>query len=1031
MKSVVSSVLLLASAALTSFSSNAQEILNPKQDWQILETANFKIHYTPNYQDWAFDAANELEHSQQLIAQQQSRTLTEKVDVVVFDPLNSSNGFAISFSNKPFMALFATSALSDSIISNSDSWSQLLALHEYVHLVHLGQKDRASWRQTLRKYNDLYDAYASGLTRWAAEGYATLLESKLTGRGRLYDAQVEAIILQFAREGALPKYSQLSSTTGSYKAGSMAYLVGARFLAWLEKEYSEQHLDAVWTRMRGEANRDFDKAFKGIFQQPAAQLYKRFVAEYTQMAMNSEQQNDSAELWFDAKFELRSPTFSPDQSKFLAIEATNDTSPKYTLSVYETGINTKAIERFEKKNASILEDDPQDIPDNKPAVFNSKQIIALNSINGKGVRFPRWLNEEVVLYVASSTDNQGHQHQDLFKWNIESGKVEQLTTSMNLRRFDISSDGQFVVAERNEFGKSSMVKIELAQLSLDKQASVTELKAPSLEKSYDFPRLNPNNQKQLAYLSRSTNGNWLVKLGQLDVGKEEKLGDKQVGKLSSEKTIALPSNYQFLSYLNWTPDGESLLFVASQNNQLFTYKYNIKSDSLSQITNGEHPVSWPTLWQKEGESSLVYASTRSTGPNLYVQPMADTDNKVVDVAIPQSQTARTEYTKNTDSKYLMPLAGTSNEFVNNSSVPYNSDAGLGDQDMSLILAGTSSTTSTNLFEIGVKGADLMQRLSWMVTAGFDDALSGYSGYVSWKGWPVNLTANAFSIELDPTKQASEVFGTSINKDGFNINADWSYGIYSGWLETYRGELNSTLAYTRLDDAAFTTTEYDNDGNPITTLIESTGNSERSFQIGHKQRLSYDVQSFAVFQSSDITWITGETELSNNKADKYSWNGHQGSFLLGATWLDVSLMAEHTWATRDDSDVNLLSFGGLDSTIVASHNLPNWVFIPELPFAKATGNQFTRNTVSLGPKGSFQVYYSDLELESQSSNNFSSTQNTDQEFSIYGIRGKMAVDLVGLSLTGIGIEFGLANVTEKRLDADEEDTQAWLSLKYNY
>ncbi|MUH72527.1 TolB family protein [Psychrosphaera haliotis] len=1058
MKSLISSVVLLASAAFSSFSPSANEILNPKLDWQVLETPNFKIHFTPNYKDWAYNAANEMEHAQNLIKQQQNRVLTEKVDVVVFDPLNNSNGFALAFSHKPFMALYATSALSETVISNSDSWPQLLALHEYVHLVHLGQQDRAKWRNTIRKYHDLYDAYASGLNRWVSEGYATLLESKLTGRGRLFDAQVEATILQYAREGALPKYSQLSATSGGYKAGSMAYLVGVRFLAWLEKEYSEQHLDAVWTRMRGEANRNFDNAFEGIFQQPASQLYNRFVAEYTQIAMNTEQQSNAAELWFDADFELRSPTFSPDQSKFLAVEASNDASPKYKLSVYETAINTKAIETFNNQNEAILNDDTQDIANNEPRVFNSKRIKALNSINGKGVSYPRWLNEEVVLYVASSTDNQGQQHQDLFKWDISTGKVTQLTTSLNIRRFDVSSDAEFIVAERNEFGKSSLIKLSLNSLGLaslgsntsglnssdsnnldldssssngsvhiqGKLASAIELKTPSIKESYDFPRLNPKNPEQLAYLSKSINGNWLVKLA--DLGSSNR--DNTSSNIStSDKTIALPSDYQFLSYLNWTPDGESLLFVASQSNQLFAYQYDIKSGFLSQITNGEHPVAWPTVWKTEDKLRLVFASTRSTGPNLYVQPLQKTENTTFTTQIPKPQTERSKFTKNTDSKYLMPLAGTKHELANAPSVPYNSKAGLHDQNISLVLAGTNSTASSNLIEIGIKGADLMQRLSWMISVGSDEVLSGYSGYMSWKGWPVNVAVNAFSIEIDPSKQGDDILGTKINKDGFNIAADWSYGVYQGLFETYRGQLNTSLAYSSLDDVQFAVTQIDNTGNTIQNLMTNVGNNETSFQIGHKQTLSYDMQEIGVFQSSDITWLSGETEYTGGQKEK--WTGHQGSFILGATWLDVSLIANHTWATRHDSDINLMSFGGLDSNILASHNLPNWVFIPELPFAVATGNDFTRNTISIGPKGGFQVYFSDLELDTKPSNANVFTQNAAREYTIYGVRGDITLELIGLGLTGIDIEFGLANVTEKLLSDDKEDTQAWISLKYNY
>ncbi|MFM9597057.1 hypothetical protein ACKI1O_47795, partial [Streptomyces scabiei] len=107
------------------------------------------------------------------------------------------------------------------------------------------------------------------------------LESKMTGRGRLFDNYSDAILLEFAQQGSLPSYDQLNSTKGSYMAGSMAYLMGARFLYWLEENYSEQQLDAVWTRMQGVKKREFDEAFSGVFGDSASKLYRRFIAEYT------------------------------------------------------------------------------------------------------------------------------------------------------------------------------------------------------------------------------------------------------------------------------------------------------------------------------------------------------------------------------------------------------------------------------------------------------------------------------------------------------------------------------------------------------------------------------------------------------------------------------------------------------------------------------------------------------------------------------------------------------------------------------
>src|SRR4030095_245992 len=73
---------------------------------------------------------------------------------------------------------------------------------------------------------------ASRTPRWAVEGYATYVEGRLTGSGRPHGAARAAYLRQWALEGKLPTYAQLSSG-GDFAAGSMAYLARSAFPAWV------------------------------------------------------------------------------------------------------------------------------------------------------------------------------------------------------------------------------------------------------------------------------------------------------------------------------------------------------------------------------------------------------------------------------------------------------------------------------------------------------------------------------------------------------------------------------------------------------------------------------------------------------------------------------------------------------------------------------------------------------------------------------------------------------------------------------
>src|SRR4030095_3205140 len=89
---------------------------------------------------------------------------------------------------------------------------------------------------------------ASRTPRWAVEGYATFVEGRLTGSGRPHGAARAAYLRQWALEGRLPTYAQLSSGR-DYMGGAMASLAGSAFLEWLVAQRGDSSLVAVWRRM--------------------------------------------------------------------------------------------------------------------------------------------------------------------------------------------------------------------------------------------------------------------------------------------------------------------------------------------------------------------------------------------------------------------------------------------------------------------------------------------------------------------------------------------------------------------------------------------------------------------------------------------------------------------------------------------------------------------------------------------------------------------------------------------------------------
>ncbi|MDQ9092121.1 hypothetical protein RC083_11035 [Pseudoalteromonas haloplanktis] len=923
--------------------------------WQTIHTEHFNIHYSEENADWARSAANELEIVRAKVLEQQNRALDETVDVVVFDPLNAANGFALPVSNKPLMALFTTPPQSDTVISNSSGWQQLLVLHEYIHLVHLAQPTRSQWRQKLRNIWDLYDISYSDMPRWVAEGYATLLESKMTGRGRLFDNYSEAILTEFAQQGALPSYSQLNSTDGGYLAGSMAYLMGSRFLDWLEKNSSTQTLDAVWTRMQGVKQRDFDEAFTGVFGDSASKLYRRFIAEYTYQAMNKEQSELSltSELWLKLDLYASNPTLSPNNQQLAVVE--RDKEGKTQLSLYSTEDNLEAAEEFQKAQQELLADDPKDIADKPPVIFKRKQKQLLNQINRAGLQNPQWLNDEVLYFSAySRVDHLELQRlSDIFSWHTKTGEVKQLTELAGLRRFTIADNGQVLYAEQVKGGYSELVRVDLQ----------TGQSQPLFEKSlatvYDYPVLNPN-QQQLAFLKTEFNHNWQLYIQGLQ-------GQKALA-------VPMPKGYQYLSQPSWSEDGKQLYFVAGLTGSTDIYRYDLTSQRLFKLTQGQQAVANPLPLT---EQELLYFSISSDGPDIMKLQLSDSE-EVTEFATTSIAPLLlvNEHTLPKAKVYQQPIG---------EQMSYD----LWQQKATFALGEQYHSAAAALLSASVKGSDLLKQLDWQLGYSIDlhdTALKGIYAQARYSALAVKLDSQLFSYDLDASKQYQQSLFAEQSVQG---------GYFAASLPLRFGEfkVQPELAYnySEIDD-----------------VIYDQKQSSQWLRVAVKQSWSYDIQDFAIGQAVNARWYSGDNEIQN-------WQGYDLAAQLFGKIFDIPLYANFSQQYRDDSE---LALGGFSSSLLSKNTRSDYVFAPELPFYSALGNRYQGYGGGISwEEGMPWLYYQQHQVD----------QHVYGQS--YGIKwqGPFSFGLGPAGLNDLQFDFGLVKVEG---DSFADELRGWLGFYYS-
>lgn len=962
------------SIVLYSFFSYA-ELVDTAQNWQTFETENFRVHYTPEYKQWALSSAREMEQVRTLIKKQQGRVLDEKVDTYIIDPFNAANGFAIPLSNAPYMTLFATPPQSDSVIANSPGWQQLLVLHEYVHLVHLGQKNRAEWRNNIATWYDIYDASQITNHRWVSEGYATLLESKLTGRGRLYNNAVEAIIQQFAREGALPNYSQLSKVNNDYLSGSMAYLVGVRYLKWLEENYGEATLDAVWTRWRAVKKRDFDNAFEGVFQDSAKHLYQRFVAEYTFNALTKEQYytENTSTLWLDLKGPVSAPSMSPDGKYLAMVESSQEQNKprKITLAVYSTEDNAKKKKKFKDDAKALLKADPQDIANKALLVFKREKKFTLNQINTMGINNPRWLDNDTIIYGATTVDKKNSRHQDLFSWHIPSNTIKQLTTSANVRRFDIvniESSSPFIIAERSRYGSSQLVK-----LAIDGQFKQA-LTPASVESVYDFVRIKPQKTKNnetnavmFAYLQTTLNEKWQLKISTLDSSNSA---------IINEKIVPLPVNYQFLSFPEWSKEGESIFYVAGVKDEIKLYQYNFIEQELTTLTSGQHPVSWPVVVDK---NQLLHLAINSQGPDVYQLQLSNSKKEAV-VKTTQSGIVTSQLA----SKFTIDKAQMTVDETIGHTTPY----GIGPQQGTLTLGASYNSASSSIVELGYKSSDALQRFNWQINISQDivnNALSGFGGNVRWQGWPVKLAAHIYQFDLKTQQQGSDALALGrLEEQGLHLETAYPYRY-------------NTLTFNTVGQVK---------------IAEIDNISTKYAAIGFNQTWFHEQQTWGINQQATLHYLYGKLKETNKNK---SYNGSNGSLTLIGHVNEYYLGFDYTWAERSKDAGDILSLGGFNSTLVQPKAHLNKQLAPELAFYQQGGNNYEKLSAFI-PVEIVKIFYTRHKMSEQ------------VIIDSYGIQGQFTNNFGFTGINNVAIDFGLAQVNAQNA---KSETQVWLGLWHKW
>lgn len=500
----------------------------PHAPWATIATAHYRIHYpsgeAAGFAPFAREVASRIEGIHAEVVRWVGYEARGPVHVVLRDPVGEANGMAFPLLSAPWVELWRTPPESDSAIGFHRGWADLLVAHELAHVHHLARpQEEPTFVERLAALP--VGPVALKAPRWVTEGYATLVEGRVTGSGRPFSPYRAAVLRAFALAGRLPEYGSLSRT-GGYRRGGMAYLVGSAFLEWLERRQGgdPELLPRFWRQLSSPERRGFGTAFRATFGDPPDVLYDRFRAEVTHDALALERRMGSeglreGEPWARVEGEVTDLSVSPD-GQFLLLRDLTPRAPG--LALYDLAAPPAGEEAARRRRDEGLPEDLPEVPPRREAIHR------LPRLDGAVPEKPSFRADGTVRFLLRLPDAEGVLERRPHVWRPGEGVREALSG------VDLPPAGPLSV-EREASG--AFVTIGAARLALP------------------FDPVGPfrlDASGEFVYGAAAVGGIWnVVRAAVLDAAGSPRLGDLEL--LTRTTTAAwgpAPS-----------PDGKSLFFL--------------------------------------------------------------------------------------------------------------------------------------------------------------------------------------------------------------------------------------------------------------------------------------------------------------------------------------------------------------------------------------------------------------------------------------------------------------------------------------
>lgn len=882
----------------------AQQATIPTLHWRRLDTRYFRFFFTEDVAEWTHDVASRIDAAHDAVAALVGSAPTTRVVVIVEDPSNVSNGFALPLLDHPLLFLWPTPPEPTSAIG-SGAWGDLLSIHEFAHIAHL---TRPSRNPRVRLLTNLLPVKLGPLAvnapRWVSEGYATFVEGRIVrGIGRPHGVWRPAVLRQWALEGQLPSYDALDGSP-RFEGGDMAYLAGSAFLEWLAARHGDSSVVHLWRRMSARTVRSFGDAFTGVYGAPPDELYGRFTAALTHDALDAREGAPQRALLADQGNTLPErrtgelvqrlhwATGAPAIARGDSLVALTMSDPQHAPRVVILNLNRHApdsVSRMREARARAL--DPEDVPaiSSRPPAL--EVIARLGPRGGMSFAEPRFFPDGAQLLVtAPAARGDGVFRRDLFVWSWRTGSVRRVTYGAGIRHADVSPDGLTAVADRCIGGRCDLARVTISSgaIALIARGDRTTI--------YDRPRFSPDGTTIVAGVQLA--GRWHVVTMPVAGGAWSMVSD-------SASNAYAPTFARGDTELVYTSEAGGVPNIV---------RLDRATGTITRLTDASGAAFDPEMAASEW---VYFLDLHARGLDLARVRLTSKSYS--------SDSARSRFPWVRDQPRTATL-----DSLPMASIPGDRSYGLGPRRQRLLVSGSWAREGKSI-GIAVAGTDPVGKLTWLLQGQWGDRASwrGASLGAVFRGIRPLFGVEAFTLENEPSRQ--HAFSAPVALDA-------RYRAVSAWTELGDDRQSHDVAVRAMASYGTVVPPRLTAMRRMLALLSVSGG------------LLQTPRDWRVSERLGVTGATGELG-----SEAWSRLVLTGSLALGRLGRAIAIDGLYGVTSSSAPPFERFALGGLAPPLMDSSLLAQRVAMPVLPIAMATGSRIAAARVSL-PGAVWRPYY---------------------------------------------------------------------------